>query len=135
MVVRLCPGALFEEGSEPQQRAFLRALEMVNDDRTTMTRSRLSDIIGTFPKDDSFKASRRLCELVEPGVAAIFGPSSPISANHVQSVSEALHVPYMETRWEYDFHRAEYTVNLHPHPSLLGKALADFVSKVGAGLT
>ena len=103
---------------------------MVNDDRTLMTRSPLTYSLGTYPSDDSFKASRKLCELIEPGVASIFGPTSPVSSSHVQSISDAVHVPYMETRWDYDFRRAEYSINIHPHPQLLGKALADFVRKV-----
>ena len=38
-------------------------------------------------QDDSFKASKALCELIKPGVAAIFGPTSSFSSNHVQSGS------------------------------------------------
>ena len=32
-----------------------------------------------YPQDDSFKASKELCELIRPGVAAIFGPTSSFS--------------------------------------------------------
>ena len=88
-----------------------------------MSRSRLTEAVSIFPSDDSFKAifqyflelgvilfqgqniskssqaSRKLCELLEPGLGAIFGPTSPSAANHVQSVSQALHVPFVETRW------------------------------------
>ena len=46
------------------------------------------------------KASRKLCELLQPGLGAIFGPTSQTTANHVQSVSQALHLPYIETRWD-----------------------------------
>ena len=74
---------------------------------------------------------KKLCELIQPGIAAVFGPTSPFSANHVQSVSEALHVPFMETRWDYDFKRSDYSISVHPHPSVLGKAFAEFVKKVG----
>ena len=98
-VHRACTGALFDEGAEAQMAAFTHSIEMVNDDRTTMSRSLLTETLATYPTDDSFKASRKLCDLVERGVAALFGPISPISANHVQSVSEALHLPYMQTRW------------------------------------
>ena len=95
-------------------------------DRTMMSRSRLTEAVSIFPSDDSFKAifqyflelgvillqgqniskssqaSRKLCELLEPGLGAIFGPTSPSAANHVQSVSQALHVPFVETRWRYN---------------------------------
>ena len=138
-------------------------------DRTMMSRSRLTEAVSIFPSDDSFKAilqyflelgiilfqgqnvikssqaSRKLCELLEPGLGAIFGPTSPSAANHVQSVSQALHVPFVETRWrldwkrscikttwrwEYDLVAAAYSINIHPHPRYLGQALADFVQKV-----
>ena len=124
-------GALFDENSESEQQAFLRSIEMVNDDRTILTRSLVNSAMGTYPRDDSFKASRKLCEIIQPGVAAIFGPTSPISSNHVQSVSDTLHVPFMETRWDYDFKRADFSISLHPHPSVLGGAFADFVRQVG----
>eukprot|EP00090_Calanus_glacialis_P018188 TRINITY_DN28216_c0_g1_i1.p1 TRINITY_DN28216_c0_g1~~TRINITY_DN28216_c0_g1_i1.p1 ORF type:complete len:919 (-),score=157.38 TRINITY_DN28216_c0_g1_i1:468-3224(-) len=123
--------ALFDDNSGPQEAAFQRAIDMVNDDRTILTRSLVTKSIARYPQDDSFKASKKLCELIQPGIAAVFGPTSPFSANHVQSVSEALHVPFMETRWDYDFKRSDYSISVHPHPSVLGKAYAEFVKKVG----
>ena len=104
---------------------------MVNWDRTVLATSLLSPSIGTLPPGDSFKASKKVCELVAPGVAAIFGPVSTVTANHIQSVSEALNVPHMETRWDYNFKRSDFSINLHPHPATLGKAYADFVRKIG----
>ena len=47
-------------------------------------RSLVSVDLGNYPGDDSFKASKKLCELIRPGVVAIFGPNSPTTANHVQ---------------------------------------------------
>ncbi|XP_023349086.1 glutamate receptor ionotropic, kainate 2 isoform X2 [Eurytemora carolleeae] len=120
--------ALFDEThGKSQELAFHRAVKMVNDDRTILTRSLVSPDIGNYPWDDSFKASKKLCELIMPGVAAIFGPTSPTASNHVQSVSDALHLPFLETRWDYDFQRSPFSINVHPHPSMLGKAYADFV--------
>jgi len=123
--------ALFDDHSGPEEAAFQRAVDMVNDDRTILTRSLVTMDIARYPQDDSFKASKKLCELVRPGISAIFGPTAPFSSNHVQSVSEALHMPFMETRWDYDFKRSDYSISVHPHPSVLGKAFADYVRKVG----
>ena len=36
-----------------------------------------------------------------------------------------------DTRWEYLTTRADYSINVRPHPMMLGKALADYVAKVG----
>ena len=33
-------------------------------------------------------------------------------------------------RWEYLTTRADYSINVRPHPMMLGKALADYVAKV-----
>jgi hypothetical protein len=45
-------------------------------------------------------------------------------------VSNAFHVPFMETRWDYTGKRADFSINVHPHPAKIGKAYADFVKKV-----
>ena len=62
-----------------------------------------------------------VCELLRIGVAGIFGPQSENTANHVQSISDAMEVPHIETRWNYKLNRDEYSVNLYPHPSSLSK--------------
>lgn len=49
------------------------------------------------------------------------------------SVSESLNVPFMETRWDYDFKRSPFSISVHPHPSMLGRAYADYVTKVNPG--
>ena len=102
--------ALFDEQSGSEEAAFQRGIDLVNDDRTTLSRSRVFMDAATYPQDDSFKASKKLCDLVKPGVAAIFGPTSAFASNHVQSVSEALHLPFMETRWNYNFKRSSYSI-------------------------
>ena len=84
---------------------------MVNDDRTILSRSRVHGLdVAKYPQDDSFKASKQLCDLVSPGIVAIFGPTSTLASNHVQSVAESLHVPFMETRWNYNFKRSSYSI-------------------------
>jgi ABC-type branched-subunit amino acid transport system substrate-binding protein len=126
------PGSLFDDSSASEQQALLQSVKMVNDDRTILTKSEV--IVrdeGTYPRDDSFKASRRLCDLIKHEVAAIFGPTAPISSNHVQSVADTLHLPFMETRWHYGFQKSAFSIHLHPHPAVLGKAYADFIQQVG----
>ena len=66
--------------------------------------------VARYPQDDSFKASKKLCDLVHPGIVAIFGPTSAFASNHVQSAAEALHLPFMETRWNYNFQRSAYSI-------------------------
>jgi len=122
---------IFDHESEAQKATFLRAVEAVNDDRTILTKSLVTTDINDYPHDDSFKASKKLCEMVQSEVAGIFGPTKPASGDHVQAVSNTLNVPFMQTKWEYLSTRADYSINVRPHPMMLGKALADYVAKVG----
>ncbi|GIX90780.1 hypothetical protein CEXT_395711, partial [Caerostris extrusa] len=48
------------------------------------------------------------------GLAGIFGPQSPMAAARVQSISDALEVPHIESRWDYKLQRDDLSINLHP---------------------
>jgi len=120
---------LFDTNSASQEASFLRAITAVNDDRTILTKSLVSADVGRYPADDSFKASKKLCELIQPGVSAFFGPITESSSYHVQALSDTLHVPFMQTKYEYALKRADFSISVQPHPSLLGRAYADFVKK------
>ena len=56
-----------------------------------------------------------------PGLTAIVGPSSPSAASHVQGMANQMHVPHIETRFDYSDHSTPYSINVHPHPAVLGK--------------
>ncbi|XP_059083828.1 glutamate receptor ionotropic, kainate 2-like isoform X2 [Tigriopus californicus] len=129
-IIRL--GALFD-GTEvtPLEAAFIHGINMVNDDRSILIRSRLTSAIDKVPQSDSFKASKKVCQMATSGLAAIFGPSVPSTANHIQSISDTFHIPHIETRWDYSFDRGDYAINIHPHPSSLSKAYADLVKAFG----
>ena len=120
---------MFDSNSAAQEASFLRAVNAVNDDRTILTKSLVSADVGRYPADDSFKASKKLCETIQPGVSAIFGPTTEAASYHVQALSDTLHVPFMQSKYDYIFKRADFSISVHPHPSLLGKAFADFVKK------
>lgn len=120
---------LFDTNSASQEASFLRAVDAVNDDRTILTKSLVSADVGRYPADDSFKASKKLCEIIQPGVSAVFGPTTEAACHHVQALSDTLHVPFMQSKYAYIFKRADFSISVHPHPSLLSKAFADFVRK------
>jgi len=65
------------------------------------------------------------------GLAAIFGPASKSTAEHISSVSEALGIPHVETRWNYRPKSRPLSVNVHPHPAVVGKAYADLIRAMG----
>jgi len=90
---------LFDTNSASQEASFLRAITAVNDDRTILTKSLVSADVGRYPADDSFKASKKLCELIQPwrfrlfwanyGVILLSSPGSlgyPACALHADEV-------------------------------------------------
>ena len=111
---------LFDTSSGAQESAFLRAVTAVNDDRSTLTKSLITADVGRYPSDDSFKGSKSLCDLVEPGVAAMFGPVTTATSSHVEAMANTLHVPFMQFNFDYIKHRSDFSINVHPHPRLLG---------------
>jgi len=122
---------LFDTSSGAQESAFRRAVTAVNDDRSILTKSLVVAEVGRYPSDDSFKASKTLCDLIQPGVAGVFGPITPATASHVEATSNVLHVPFMQYNFDYIKSRPDFSINVHPHPRLLGKAFADFVRDIG----
>jgi Receptor family ligand binding region len=62
-----------------------------------------------------------VCHLLKTGVAAIFGPQSPQTASHVQSICDTMEIPHLETRWDFRLRRESCLVNLYPHPRAISK--------------
>ena len=65
------------------------------------------------------------------GLTSIIGPGSSSAANHVQNMAAQMHIPHLETRFDYSTQTPPYSINVHPHPSVLGKAYADLISTLG----
>ncbi|XP_022241144.1 glutamate receptor ionotropic, kainate 2-like [Limulus polyphemus] len=120
-------GGLFESGDEVLQSAFRYAVDRVNSDNSLLPNSRLSANIQQLEHQDSFQASRKVCDLLSQGVAAIFGPQSIEPSATVQSTCDALHVPHMETRWDFRVRPDNHTVNLFPFAKTLSKAYRDLI--------
>lgn len=68
-----------------------------------------------------------MCGLLKNGVAGIFGPSSCVTSDIVQSICDALEIPHAETRSDLETSRDELSINLYPKPSILAKAFIDLV--------
>ena len=62
-------------------------------------------------------------------MAAIFGPQTLSSAEHIRSITDVAEVPFIDTKWNMhpvnpiltSTQRNEYTVNLHPDVTTLSK--------------
>ncbi|XP_071042115.1 glutamate receptor ionotropic, kainate 2-like [Parasteatoda tepidariorum] len=120
---------LFESGDEGLELAFRQAVDHVNADTNVLPTSRLQAQIERLERHDSFTASKKVCELLGGGMAAVFGPQSTESSSAVQSTCAALEVPHIQTRWDYRTKPSQHTVNLYPHPSALGLAYLAYVTE------
>ncbi|XP_013790790.1 glutamate receptor ionotropic, kainate 1-like, partial [Limulus polyphemus] len=67
------------------------------------------------------------CSLMKLGVAGIFGTQSDVTSMHVQSICDALDIPHVEARWDFQLQRQRLPINLFPRPAMLGKAYVDLV--------
>ncbi|KAF4528382.1 hypothetical protein B566_EDAN017002 [Ephemera danica] len=65
---------------------------------------------------------------MEQGIQAIFGPSDPVLGAHIQSICEALDVPHLETRVDFEPSFKEFSINLHPSQEHMNKAFQDVMS-------
>ncbi|XP_022255411.1 glutamate receptor ionotropic, kainate 2-like [Limulus polyphemus] len=120
-------GAMFETGDDTLLTAFNTAVDSMNSESFRLSNFRLSSIIEQLEHQDSFQASKKVCDLLEKGVAAIFGPQSEESSSTVQSFCDAMHVPHVEIRWDFRTYGDNHSVNLFPYTTSLSKAYYDYV--------
>ncbi|KAK2148222.1 hypothetical protein LSH36_509g01058 [Paralvinella palmiformis] len=69
-----------------------------------------------------------VCRQIKDGVAAVFGPMSYLSAAHVQSICDAMEIPHVEARWDYNDNKEFFSINLFPDYMKLSQAFIDFIS-------
>eukprot|EP00063_Salmo_salar_P040081 XP_014014916.1 PREDICTED: glutamate receptor ionotropic, kainate 2-like isoform X2 [Salmo salar] len=129
----LIEGGIFESiesgPSGAEELAFKFALNTINRNRTLLPNTTLTYDIQRINIYDSFEASRKACDQLSLGVAAIFGPSHSSSANAVQSICNALGVPHIQTKWKHQVsdNRDSFYVSLYPDFSSLSRAILDLV--------
>ncbi|XP_076467225.1 glutamate receptor ionotropic, kainate 2-like [Babylonia areolata] len=132
-------GGLFGEGDEHPsvENAFRYAVYRVNHDRKLLQDTRLAYDIQRLPVDDGFRASKRVCLQVEKNTVAIFGPRSSSLSGFVNSLCASLQIPHLESRVDAQEDEVarrtprSLTVNIHPSPGELSKALTDLVGYYG----
>ncbi|XP_026643007.1 glutamate receptor ionotropic, kainate 1 isoform X6 [Microtus ochrogaster] len=126
-------GGIFETvENEPvniEELAFKFAVTSINRNRTLMPNTTLTYDIQRINLFDSFEASRRACDQLALGVAALFGPSHSSSVSAVQSICNALEVPHIQTRWKHPSvdNRDLFYINLYPDYAAISRAVLDLV--------
>ncbi|XP_051161200.1 glutamate receptor ionotropic, kainate 1 [Leptopilina boulardi] len=127
-VIRI--GAIFTEDQKdsPIELAFKYAVYRINKDRSLLPNTSLVYDIQYVPKDDSFRTSKKACQQLSRSVQGIFGPSDPLLGAHIQSICEALDVPHLEARVDFEPTFKEFSINLYPAQDHLNKAFKDLMS-------
>uniref|UniRef100_A0A8C4WVB5 Glutamate receptor n=1 Tax=Eptatretus burgeri TaxID=7764 RepID=A0A8C4WVB5_EPTBU len=126
-------GGIFEsvEQDKPssEEVAFKFAVNNINRNRSLLPNTTLTYDIQRINIHDSFEASRKACDQLSLGVAAIFGPSHSASASAVQSICNALEVPHVQTQWkpQASMSRDSFYVNLYPDYASISRAVLDLV--------
>ena len=64
----------------------------------------------------------QVCTQVSYGIQALFGPSDLILGSHIQSLCDALDIPHLEARPDYDVKYKQSSLNLHPTQVLMNQA-------------
>ena len=63
---------------------------------------------------------------MEHGILALFGPSEPLLGSHIASICDALDIPHLEARNDFEDDDAagfsEFSLNLHPSQDLMNQA-------------
>ncbi|XP_011061867.1 PREDICTED: glutamate receptor ionotropic, kainate 1 isoform X6 [Acromyrmex echinatior] len=127
-VIRI--GAIFTEDQKdsPSELAFKYAIYKINKDKTLLANTTLVYDIQYVPKDDSFRTSKKACKQLSRSVQGIFGPSDPLLGAHIQSICEALDVPHLEARVDFEPTFKEFSINLYPAQDHLNTAFKDLIS-------
>lgn len=127
-------GGIFEtRENEPvsvDELAFKFAVTSINRNRTLMPNTTLTYDIQRVNLFDSFEASRRVCDQLALGVAAVFGPAHSSSVSAVQSICNALEVPHIQTRWKHPSvdNKDIFFINLYPEHTSISRAILDVVT-------
>ncbi|XP_049771202.1 glutamate receptor ionotropic, kainate 2 [Schistocerca cancellata] len=123
-------GAIFTEDQKDSstELAFKYAVYRINKDKELLPNTTLVYDIQYVPRDDSFRTSKKACKQLEHGVQAIFGPSDPLLGAHIQSICEALDVPHVEARLDFEPSFKEFSINLHPSQEHMNRAFKDLMA-------
>ncbi|XP_017012821.2 glutamate receptor ionotropic, kainate 2 [Drosophila takahashii] len=128
LVVKI--GAIFFDSEMKLAEAFSVAVEEVNAINPAL---RLETVKRYLTIDDSIVLQDLSCDLIENGVAAIFGPSSKTNSDIVEVLCNMTGIPHMQFDWHPQQSGRErlnhqLTVNVAPMELFLSSAFLDILS-------
>ncbi|XP_023247067.1 glutamate receptor ionotropic, kainate 2 [Copidosoma floridanum] len=127
-VIRI--GAIFTEDQKdtPSELAFKYAVYKINKEKVLLPNTTMVYDIQYVPRDDSFRTSKKACKQLSRSVQGIFGPADSLLGAHIQSICEALDVPHIEARVDFEPAYREFSINLYPAQDHLNRAFRDLMS-------
>ncbi|CAL1681831.1 unnamed protein product [Lasius platythorax] len=133
-------GAIFHKGDEDHMSTFLKAISETKYEHLAPAFEFIPVTKYIDANTDSFKAATATCELLEEGVAAIFGPASPHTRGIVASIAARYEIPHIEYVWreneglraeaEEDKNPSSMTINTFPDSEMVSQAIADIVDSM-----
>ncbi|XP_039306223.1 glutamate receptor ionotropic, kainate 2 [Solenopsis invicta] len=133
-------GAIFHKGDEDLRKIFVRAIAETKHENLAPAFELVPVIEDVDDNTDSFKTAAAACNLLEQGVAAIFGPTSRHTRGIVASIAARFHIPHIEYVWRENEGLEEenmekkfsspMTINIFPASEQLSTALSDIVESI-----
>ncbi|XP_011502790.1 PREDICTED: glutamate receptor ionotropic, kainate 3-like [Ceratosolen solmsi marchali] len=103
------------------QAALLSSIKNINlsYNRNDILRINIS-IVHYQDSSDILEISNKACILFEKGVSAIFGYLDRAISKHVQSMCDAMEIPYITVQWD-PYQERGRSINLYPYADALAK--------------
>ncbi|EGI59304.1 Glutamate receptor, ionotropic kainate 2, partial [Acromyrmex echinatior] len=130
-------GAIFHKGEEHLQSVFSRAISDTKNENHELVFELVAVIKYIEGNTDSFMTAIAACELLEEGVAAIFGPSSRYTSGIVASIAARFDIPHIEYVWRESKEKQNrkkasslMTINISPASEQVSQAIADIINSM-----
>ncbi|KAL0124437.1 hypothetical protein PUN28_006343 [Cardiocondyla obscurior] len=133
-------GAIFHKGDEDQKSTFLKAISDIKYENPTSAFEFIPVTKYIDVDTDSFKTATAVCELLEEGVVAIFGPTSRHTRWIVANIAARFNTPHIEYVWRENERVDEeskkkgtlssMTINVFPASKKLSQAIADLIDSM-----
>ncbi|XP_034473399.1 glutamate receptor ionotropic, kainate 2 [Drosophila innubila] len=129
-------GAFFYDNELELEKEFMDVVTAINGLESEATFAFTPLIKRLKPEDNSVILQEHACDLIDNGVAVIFGPSSKAASDIVALVCNNTGIPHIEFDVADEEHLEEkpnhqMTLNLYPSQLILSKAYADIVQNLG----
>ncbi|XP_060086379.1 glutamate receptor ionotropic, kainate 2-like [Ylistrum balloti] len=124
-------GGLFETAHTGPKLALMHAIDEINLKNDILSHTLLVYEMQDVKPQDSFEANKKVCREVKTGIAAMFGPVSPIASGHVQSICNSLSIPHIQAHWNSRETREYFSISLYPDYMTLSKAYKALVEYWG----